>query len=218
MQSRQALKEHLRRTVPEGAEGEYLREAEEKLRELQAQLQQLQERRGGLRRQITIRERKLVDWKSKIPRAVDVLPPMNEIAECVSTSRAAACHEVARISQVKTEEGVTTATLSVLTHFKTGLKGLAGFEKAWLVLAIGEAVHGKMSHDASGNASRHMGPDFSPTSSTVSLVLVDVIDCDEREGKLGIALVPTSNDSCGDHSLHGAVIDIKPYINYCDSA
>lgn len=229
MQSRQVLKEHLKKTIAEGAEVEYLREAEDELSRLQTELQQLQERRANLRRQITIRERKLLDWKGKIPRAHGALPSVVEVAESVSTMPSAACHEIGRISELNSENGKTLATLIVTSHFRTGIKGLAGFEKAWVVLANKKLEHGEFLHDddndddndsvACGvNEMKPIRGSCMPSASGVDLVLVDVVNCDECSGTLIVALTEPSIGRSYSYSLvEATVIDIKPYLSYCDS-
>lgn len=219
MQSRQALKEHLKKTIAEGEEIEYLRDAEEELSRLQTNLQQLQERRANLRRQITIRERKLLDWKSKIPRADGALPSADEVAKTMSTLPSAACHEVARISNVNSENGKISASLSVKSHFRTGLKGLAGFDKAWLVLVNKNMVGELQGDDACGDGIQLPSTQCIPTVSGIDLVLVDIVNCDERFGMLEIVPVQqlSTSSNISPTLAESSVIDIKPYLSYCDS-
>lgn len=231
MQSRQVLKEHLKKTIAGGAEVGYLREAEDELSRLQTELQQLQERRANLRRQITIRERKLLDWKGKIPRAHGALPSVNEVTESVSTMPSAACHEIGRISELNSENGKVLATLTVASHFRTGIKGLAGFEKAWIVLVSKKLGRGELlcgddkDDDKDGVACgvNETKPTRSrscmPSASGVELILVDIANCDERSGTLIVALIePSIERSYGGAAFTEAtVIDIKPYLSYCDS-
>lgn len=227
MKSRRELKEYLQNSLPPGSESQYLRENEEKLDRLQTELKGLQEQRAQLRRQITIRERKLLDWKSKIPRVGNTLPAICEVADNTESMSDIMCHDVGQLTLSQCfENNRREFILSIRSQFIPGLKRLADFKKIWLVI-----------FSSSQDIPSHCGESFKtcddqhcvvlscqgncfPINSKLSLLLVDLLHCDERTGILRLSpTLSCPHQSSISPALMGnvTVVDIKPYISYCDS-
>lgn len=186
VKTRGELKQELLTTIPEGEEGKFLLEAEQKLEEMKNRLLELQTQRASTRRGITIRERKLRDWKGKIPRVGDV-PDSSEVLKHVKALLPVTCVKIGDIDD-------NCEILSIGDKYVGALSGLSGFDKMWVIL------HNKNSTDAD-----ETNGEFMP-----SAVVVDIVECDEKNGKIKI-------DGLDQRVGGGVVLDIKPYLPYCEA-
>lgn len=201
MKTRAELKEELLRTIPHGEECKYLAEQEAKLKALQARLQVMQVRRAELRRGITLRERKLRDWKGKIPR-LGGIPSASVVASIIQTLPPVMCVAVATIA-------ADAQYVRVSSQFMPALNGLGDFEKVWLIL-LANAEDSDDSQPEAELDQEHLLYRTSNDRRNVYLVVVNVVACDARTGLLRISCLPTA--------FAGAeVLDIKPYLAYCEA-
>lgn len=187
LKTRADLKLELMRTVPPGEESNVLQQVENQLESSRERLAALRTQRVSIMRQISIRERKLSDWKGKIPRTE---PP----------SVAAAMKEMRRLGEVPCHAvGKLRADgyIVVGRDFARALTGVDGFEKVWLVVQDAEGVV---------RTGRCVGVD-----EAVCLCLVDVVSCDVKKGLLQVSGIHTSDGT------EVTVLDIKPYLSYCES-
>lgn len=203
MKTRVELKEELLKVIPKGEERKYLAEAESKLNTLQSQLQQLQAKRATIRRGITIRERKLRDWKSKIPRATDI-PSVSAVKNAVQALPLVKCLAVGHVSN-------DVSYISISKRFAPALTGLDGFEKVWLILQALNDKDGDTHCEEAISSSQPCQQEKSAChDSNVNFVLVDVVSSDARSGAVHIGNLSIT-------FANAMVLDIKPYLPYCES-
>lgn len=174
-QSRAQLKAELHESIAKGDEEDVLRLHTTRLRGLQQRLEALQKKRARVRREMTIRERKLRDRKGKVPRMHPGDSPQ-QAREDVADS---GVMNGTMVGCVAADGG----SLVVHTAFRRALSDVHGFQKLWLVL-------------------------MAPAHSLV-LSLVHVVACDTAAG----TVVFDSADAISD----AAVLDIKPYLPYCEA-
>lgn len=199
-QTRGELKKKLLQEVPKGAESAFLKQTTECLQEMQTSLQRLQTQRTELRRLITVRERKLKDWKCKIPR-YGPPPSVDSIRESLtkmSTMRACAI-------------GCMTPAGHILfaPEFRGGLTGLAGFDKAWIVVIAPENDVLSCASCSTISACVSTSSDSDPL-----LLLVDVLACNIGSGVVRISRMCGESQPC---LSGGLVVDVKPYLSYCEA-
>lgn len=132
--TRKQLKAELSKAVPPGAEAAVLAEAEADLLAAQAALAALRKERARNERAISVRERKLADWKGKIPFVGEPSPE----AAVVSLQRAGVmpCTPIADVAQSPSAEERLDAESTRLVFrpdFRRALTGLAGFSHVWLI-------------------------------------------------------------------------------------
>lgn len=189
LKTRAELKRELCQTIPLGEEQDYLTRVETELGALQDELGALRTERVSLMRQISVRRRKLVDWKGKIPRTGQV-----------STQNAR--EELERIGEMSCGRiGKLTSAdeVQVDKAFASALKGVEGFSKIWLVMT----------------APRDVLVDGFCTGCEVYLCVVGVKSCCERSGKIAIEGLRVKEDTSVLEQV--SVIDIKPYLSYCEA-
>lgn len=124
MKTRSELKRELLKHIPDGDEQLFLSKQEKKLAELQEELHKLEEHRSTIRRAVTIRERKIRDWKGKIPRDGDV-PKGSFLGEDKASTSTV-------IGQVDPNN---PSVINIQHFYAPALTGLTDFEKIWIFLA-----------------------------------------------------------------------------------
>lgn len=203
MKTRGELKEELLKTIPKGEESKFLAEAENKLSTLQSQLQQLQAKRATIRRGITIRERKLRDWKSKIPRVTDI-PSVSSVEKTVHALPPVKCLVIGHVSG-------DASSILILRRFAPALTGLDGFEKAWVILHASNSksddAHFEETVASTQSSSQEMR---TCDGSGINFALVGIVASDARSGIVHIESLSISY-------AHATVLDIKPYLPYCEA-
>lgn len=203
LRTRAALKRELLRTIPQGAEKAYLERSAAALTCAQERLSALREERVKLRRAISIRERKLRDWKGKVPRTHE--PTQQDVARELER-----CGEMP-LARIGLFDGRCRA-ITVHAAYARALTGLDGFDKAWLIVAVpcgDDCVDG----GACWPRVTVRGKDGQEQWMRVILQLVSVIRCDVKN-----ALVEVEGlDLQGCGAEDAVVIDIKPYLSYCEA-
>lgn len=161
------MKAHLSRTVPQGEEKEYLEEARRELRLAQEEIARLTKERTKLSREISVRQRKLGDWKGKIPRG-DIEPPTRALQRAGKMPWTCIAD-------------LDGSSITIRKEYKRAIEGLRGFSHIWIVSVCGEKL-GIGAHA--------------------------VHSIDEKVG----TIVLKDYSFCTD----GVIVDIKPYLSYCD--
>lgn len=121
--SRYALKAHWSRTTGEGEEHELLRNTERELGAAKAELEGMIRERNELSREISVRERKLCDWKGKVPRG-ELEPPTRALERASDVS--CVCIGVVRGRRMEIEK-----------RYRRALTGLSGFSHGWVIYLKG---------------------------------------------------------------------------------
>lgn len=122
------MKKELQSRIPNGVEKLFLSTQEQKQDELQEELHKLEERRSTIRRAISIRERKIRDWKGKIPRE-SAIPENQSMRALLGESKTSKSTIIGEVSQND------ASVISILPSYGNALAGLTDFGKAWLFLA-----------------------------------------------------------------------------------
>lgn len=189
LRTRADLKRELCRTIPPGEEQEYLTRVETELSTLQDELSALRTKRASLMRQISVRQRKLVDWKGKVPRTSEA--STKSAQEELQRIGSMQCHRIGKL--------ISAHEVHVEKAFASALKGVDGFSRIWMVIA----------------APRDLLVDGLCTGCDVYLCVVDVKSCSEKTGKIAIEGLRVKGDV--NRLQEATVIDIKPYLSYCEA-
>ncbi|KAI0561473.1 YaeB-like protein [Gracilaria domingensis] len=189
VKTRAQLKRELNDTLAPGEEGHFLNHVEAQLDRFHHQLADLSARRAAIMRHISVRERKLNDWKGKIPRTThaneaDAQREMQRAGRmpCICIARFRNQHEIV-----------------VESALCNALQGVEGFSKLWLLCMAPPDLRFRAM--CSGR--------------DIYLCLVHVRHCDVRAGLLTIDPIQYEGDS--DKLNQVAVFDIKPYLSYCEA-
>ena len=190
MKTRAELKRELNNIIPENKELAYLSQVETSLSTARSNLNQLRSQRAKLMRQISVRQRKLHDWKGKIPRSGQV-PTVAE-----------AERELRRIHNMPTYRIATVSSKGNSIHvgmtYKRALRGVDGFSHIWVIYIYNNTAPELVSACTS-NSSNHQ----------LNLQLCQVRTINEHTGEITLenSFLPSSV----------IVVDIKPYLRYCES-
>lgn len=202
MKTRADLKRELEQTVPHGEEQAVVDAANAALEAARANVKSLRAERARLMRQISIRERKMSDWKGKIPRADE--PTMHAAEEELARAGTAVCQRVANL--VADEHG-RVARLQFHPEFRRALTGVDGFDKLWVVAWAPDGV-------ALEGSCRIAGAADAP-GENVYLWLAHICSADVTAGIVHISGLDflTAHPALAEI----AVLDVKPYLPYCDA-
>ena len=190
MKTRAELKRELNTTIPEGEELTYLSQVETSLSTARSNLNQLRSQRAKLMRQISVRQRKLHDWKGKIPRSEEVPTVADAKRELQRLNRMPAY----RIGTVSSDGN----SIHVYKTYKRALRGVDGFSHIWIIYIYDNSTLDLVSTCMS-NSGKHQ----------LRLQLCQVRTINEHTGEI------TLEDTSLPSSV--TVVDIKPYLRYCES-
>lgn len=216
LKTRATLKRELMETIPHGSESAYLAKTEEDLLAAQHRLRDLRDEHVRIMRLISVRERKLRDWKGKVPRATDADPTLADAQVELARAGEMVCHRVASVLG-------GGRVLKFGAAYAKALDGLGGFAKLWVImlvpasaasaLACGECVPGVSRATREGS-----------TSSRLFLNVVDVVTCDVAAGVVEMSGLIAANveSNFGAEALTKmlndvVVLDVKPYLSYCEA-
>eukprot|EP00178_Gracilaria_changii_P025108 TRINITY_DN766_c0_g1_i1.p2 TRINITY_DN766_c0_g1~~TRINITY_DN766_c0_g1_i1.p2 ORF type:complete len:229 (-),score=35.58 TRINITY_DN766_c0_g1_i1:4531-5217(-) len=189
LKTRAELKRELNETLASGEEVDFLNGVEKQLDHFHNQLTELNATRATIMRQISVRERKLSDWKGKIPRTGDV--NLREAQRELQRVGRMPCTRIARFRNAR--------EIVVEKALYNALQGVEGFSKLWLLLL---APTGLRFH-------------ASCTDNDLCLCLVHVHVCDAKSGVLTIDPMQFEGDSNKLDQV--SILDMKPYLSYCEA-
>ncbi|CAN8076171.1 unnamed protein product [Agarophyton chilense] len=187
--TRAQLKRELDETLADGEEHAFLHHVEMQLDQLQSQLRDLSATRAAIMRQISVRERKLNDWKGKIPRTADF--SCSDAQREVQRAGQMPCICVARFRDPQ--------HIFVEKMFCNALQGVERFSKLWLLMLAPTNLRFR---------ALCLGRD-------VHLCLVQVRACDSKRALLTIDPIPFDGDP--NQLAHTIIFDMKPYLSYCEA-
>ena len=172
------LKAFLSRWTPQGGEEAQLEKARKELEKIEAEVGALWKERTMLQKNICAREQIIDDWKGKIPRDMDILPPKTKAHE-----RAGNLPWI-EIAKWDRKDRVVV----VGDEYKRCTKGLEGFSHIWLIYILNNDVKAQ------------------------------VFEVDKMEDGRKIWVSSSKGTSYSKMYEKGvAIIDIKPYLSYCES-
>lgn len=125
--TRKELKALLSQVTPAGEEQGVLEDAERQLKAVQDEIKALTARSIAVGRDISVRERKLADWKGKIAR--ENIPPPTRALE-----RAGEMEWVSIGNLCEHGNDNNNNTLVLHKMYRRSMMGLSGFSHAWLIL------------------------------------------------------------------------------------
>lgn len=137
MKTRSEMKRELQKHIPNGEEHLFLSTQEKRQEELQEELHRLEERRSTIRRAVTIRERKIRDWKGKIPREGDV-PDKKSVRSFVGKNKTSISTVIGEVDHND------PSVINIDQFYAPALTGLTDFEKAWVFFAPKEEKSASM--------------------------------------------------------------------------
>lgn len=188
--TRKEMKDHLLATAPEGCETALLERTHLRLNETRRKLVAVRAERAKIMREVSIRQRKMTDWKGKIPRRNE--PTQHDVQRELKRLGQMPCAIVARF-----EDGVGKLVFD--KYLASALTELDGFEKIWIIMTVPEGLSFKLGR----------------CQNNIYLCLADVKKVDVKKGIVYISgLLPS-----GDLSLlkEITILDIKPYLAYCEA-
>jgi tRNA (Thr-GGU) A37 N-methylase len=213
--TRATLRRDLEQSIPAGQEAEVFLAASAEVDEAVARLRDLREARVALAKRASEHRRKLHDWKGKIPReqgapAPDISISAKGVMPCVTVAT------IVRPPRAARSRG--EGALLFLPRYKRALDGVQRFSKLWVVvLSRGDVIFSQATGERPA-VCQHPGW-AAAEGMRVHLVLVDIV---ERRGPNAVdkdMLVVNGLNSEAIIAQTGEtfVIDIKPYLAYCEA-
>jgi tRNA (Thr-GGU) A37 N-methylase len=171
-------------------------------------LGELRSQRVDLARRAAEHRRKLHDWKGKVPRSLGAPPP-----DAAPDTPDMPCVEIAQLvepTRAGREKG--TAAFLFLPPYVRAMEGIECFSKAWVILRAPKGVQMTGACNPSECHPAHGG-------TTLHLLLVDVAERRGRCMKDKELLIVNGLDAAAvlRQSTAVHVIDIKPYLSYCEA-
>lgn len=214
VRTRGAFRMEYEETLAAGAEAAALSAANAELDATRAHLRALRARRVDLVRRTAEHVRKLHDWKGKVPRPLGAPVPAGAPAGAPTGMPYTPVAYVKERDAREMQGGLLS--LVFLKPFVRALEGLERFDKAW-VLGQPAAAGGN------GSAGVHGGDEGAGVvrswcNADFVMVLVDELERRGRSAQNKEVVVVRDGGGDALHELLGvAVIDVKPYLSYCEA-
>lgn len=163
--------------------------------------------------------RKLSDWKGKVPRSLGapIPSPKSPGNQYMPFKQIATVVKPKRFSR----ENECFMGLQFRLRFTRALCGLERFDKAWIIVLSNRGFVGGHEADA-GDIEEVSGvchrESTESNQKALHLVLVSIVrKCGSGANASNMVVVRAEDGDLSERLLDGVVIDIKPYLSYCEA-